>query len=277
MIDKIAALLALAEGAATEEEAAAAFGKAQAIAAKYSLDLSVAQARAGKDKVKEEPETRIIEIGKRRQHSNKPLIWLFSTISQNNDVSLLIQNDSTKVYATGMPSDLDNVEALFVAISTDMVARGDRLVRDKNADWRHEVRLVVNPDQWSGPYYIEKPMTAQSARSSFYDGYRAVVGERLREARAKAEEQAQTDHFHNEQPVGDSGDNLPSSMALVLKDKRAAVAEAQDDWHLRTYGRRVGRGSWKGQSNTSHSRSGYSAGREAGARANLSGRRAVGA
>jgi hypothetical protein len=272
MIETIAKLLALAEGAKTEEEAAAAFGKAQALASKYSLDIAVAAARTEPAK-REVPETRTLDVGARRQHKNKPLIRLASRIADANDIDLLIYASSTKIIATGMPSDLDTFERLWASIGVTMVAQGDALIRDKNADWRKETRHVQEGGSyWGNGGWVEKPMSAQSARMSFYDGFTSVVGDRLAQARDEAVTQAQADHFHNDGAPADSADNLPSSMALVIKEKKVEVAEAQATWYRDNFGGKP-RGTWNGRSSASHSRSAYGAGRSAGSRANLGGTR----
>jgi hypothetical protein len=274
MLDKIAKLLALAEAAGTSEEAEAAFAKAQSLASRYAIDLEVAR-RAAAPKAREVPTTRTVTIGEKGKRANKPLILLYSRIADANDVELLIASNSTMVYATGMPSDLDHVEAMWSGLATTMVRLGDQLIRDKNAPWRSETARVFNERTWE---YEEKPVSGQGARRSFYDGFIGRIGERLRDARLEAVKEA--DHFHNDGEQAAAGDESGAvhGMALVLKEKRAEVEEAQWAWYERNYGkRRRPRGGWSGRSSGTHSGTARAAGHAAANRASLSGRKAVGA
>jgi Protein of unknown function (DUF2786) len=269
MIERIAKLIALAENAATAEEAEAAFQKAQQLASKYAIDLEVARRQAA-PKAREVPVTRTIRIGEKGKRSNAMLILLFSTIGRANDVRCLIATDSTFVEASGFPSDLDTVEALWSSLAAAMTRFADALVRDKSAAWRSETTY----DWHTGE---PKAVSAQGARRSFCEGFMYRIGERLQEARKASIQEA--DHFHAEQIASGAVEaaNLPSSMALALKDKGAEVEAHQWAQFERKYGKRRP-GSWKGgRSSGTYSTSASSAGRAAADRASLSGRRAVGA
>lgn len=272
MIDRIAKLIALAEAAGTEAEATAAFEKAQELAARHNLDLTVARARQQDKQKREQPVTRSMRIGDRGTRSNASLVLLYSAIARANDVSVLIANDSTQVFGTGYPSDLDAVEALWASLATTMTRFGDALVRDKHADWRNETVRVWSDAEWD---YVDKKVSGQGARRAYYDGFVHRIGERLREVRAAADRAAETRHFHDDAPVHDTQDHLPSSMALVLKEKKQEVEQAQDAWYTSRYGKRRA-GSWKGgRSTATHSTSARAAGKAAADRASLSGRRSI--
>lgn len=276
MIDRIAKLIALAEAAGTVEEAEAAFAKAQELATRHQIDLELARLQAA-PKARQTPVQRVITIGVRGKRSNASLVELFDTIGRANDVKCLIAHDSTRVYAHGFPSDLDTTEALWSSLAATMTRFADAHVRDKNAPWRSETVEVYDPYAWT---YITKPISGQAARRSFNDGFRWRIAERLQKARQESIKVAE--HFHQEQQAtGEiSGSTLPSSMALVLKEKATEVEEFMWAEDKRKYGkdRRNRIGSWKGgRSSTAHSSSAASAGRSAANSAALSGRKAVGA
>lgn len=271
---KIAKLLTLAENAGTEAEAHAAFAKAQELASRHAIDLELAR-RAAAPKQRQTPTKRRITIGEKGKHANKPLVNLLLKIADANDVECLISAQSTYVVAFGMPSDIDAAEAMWASLATTMTRFGDQHVRDKNAAWRSETVTVWNNRDWE---YVTKPISAQSARRSFFDGFVSRIGVRLMEAREASIKQAD-EHFHNSgEPVaavtGSSDANLPSSMALVLKEKRQEVNAYLYDDFRRQYGR-APRASYNGGSNGQHSASSSRAGRAAADRVDLGGRRGI--
>jgi hypothetical protein len=274
MIERIAKLIALAESASTVEEAEAAFAKAQQLASKYAIDLEVARQQAA-PKARQTPITRTIRIGEKGKRANASLIELFTTIGSANDVHCLIAHNSTWVEAHGMPSDLDNTEALWSSLAATMTRFADAHVRDKNAPWRSETVYVPSNDYYrSGEF---KPVSGQGARKSFNEGFTWRISARLREARKASIEEA--DHFHAEQhaAIENGSDNLPSSMALVLKDKSTEVKAHMWAEYERKYGKRRP-GSWRGgRSNGTRSSSANAAGASAADRASLQGRKAVSA
>jgi hypothetical protein len=279
-LEKIAKLLALAEAAGTAEEAEAAFAKAQSLAAKFSIDLAVAQSHQADRSKREVPVTRTVTIGERGKRANASLINLYDTIARANDVSVLISSNNTTVYPTGFPSDLDAVDALWASLAATMVKFGDALVRDRSAAWRSETTQQFNYSTYS---YETRPVSGQGARKSFYTGFISRIGQRLQEARRAAETVAAAEHFHGGSPEAGApvaelagGQPVPSSMALVLREKRAEVAESQDAWYQARHGRGRKPGSWKGGGNRgTWSSSANGAGRAAADRASLSGRRSL--
>ena len=274
MIERIAKLIALAENASTVAEAEAAFAKAQELATRHAIDLEVAR-RAAAPKQRETPTQRNIRVGEKGKHANKPLINLYSRIADSNDVTILIARDSTYIIGHGMPSDLDAVDALWVSLATTMTRFADALVRDKNAEWRTETVQVWNEREWR---YEDKPVSGQGARRSFCDGFIQRIGERLRDARKAAVAEADT-HFHHDATVAVTGgaDNVPSSMALVLKEKKVEVESYMWSQYEQKYGRKRPRGGWNGGSNATGSYSARSAGSRAADHVNLSGRRGISA
>lgn len=271
MIDKIAKLIALAEGAGSEAEAQAAFAKAQALATKYQIDLAAA-ALTVTGPQRQTPQQRTVRIGEKGRHANKPLINLYSTIAHQNDVMILIAHNSTYVVAHGMAQDLDVVESLWVSLATTMTRFADELVRDRNASWRTE--KVGGYDRHH--YYIEKPVTGQGARRSFCDGFTTRIGTRLQQARTETIAEYDNTHFHNSADDGQPNPAAVSSMALVLQSKRQEVSAYLDEQYRLKYGRTKA-GSWRDDSKAAQSSSAHRAGADAAQRVALTAARAVGA
>lgn len=278
MLERIAKLLAQAEGASNTNEAEAYFAKAQELASRHAIDLELAR-RAAAPKEREKPVRRHILVGERGKRANKPLINLFLGIAASNDVKVYIANNSTFVDAFGVPSDLDATEALWTSLAATMVRFGNAHIADKNAAWRTETVWVEGRGYWDEGE--RKPISGQSARRSFYDGYTSRISQRLRLARKEAIAAADAEaasHFHEaEEPVAELAAgtaNLPSSMALVLKEKYSEVEQYALDDYKRRWGR-APRGSWRGSSGGSHSGSSHSAGRAAADRTPLSSTKAI--
>jgi len=270
MIDRISKLIALAENASTEAEAAAAFEMAQRLATRHAVSIEEARLHAA-PKERETPIMRVVRIGERGKHSNARLINLFTTIGRANDVHCLIAHNSTFIEATGHPSDLDATEALWIALASDMSRWGDKLVRDKNAPWRSEEMYDWNTGE-------PKPVTAQNARKSFCAGYVSRIGERLQEARNASIKEADDERQEAAAELDGTSLPLPSSMALAMRNKSADVEAHQWAEYSRRYGKRRA-GSWRGGRSAygGQSSSASAAGRTAANNASMSGRRAVSA
>jgi hypothetical protein len=273
MIDRIAKLLALAEQAGTPEEAETAFAKAQELASRHSIDLELARVKAAPG-VREKPVKRTITMGTRGKRVNASLVALFDTIGRSNDVRVLVAQDSTYVVAHGIPSDIDQTEAIWASVAPTMVRFGDAHVRDKDAAWRSEWDTVWDPSEYT---YVKKAVSGQGARRSFYDGFISKIGTRLSIARAAQIKDADARHFHDvPAEAADVPNNLPIGTALVLKDKAAEVEEFMYGEFKRQHGRKPG--SWKGgRSNGTSSHSSHNAGSAAANNAALGNRRGIGA
>jgi len=274
MIGRIAKLLALAEAAGTTAEAEAAFSKAQELASKSSIDLEVAR-QALAPKRRETPVTRVVTVGEKGRHANASLIKLFLEVGRSNDLEVLIAHNSTYVRLFGMPSDIDAAEAIWASLAVAMTRFGDELVRDKGAAWRAEtVRVGFDHDRHEP---VVKRVTGQSARRSFAEGFIQRIGERLMDARAAAIRDAD-DHFHNDAAVAGEipGSTLPSSMALVLRNKKEEVESFMYDDYKKRYGRSRPGSSWRGGgSTTARSVSAGAAGRAAADGVSLGGKRSI--
>lgn len=298
---KIAALLRQAEKAGTPAEAEAFSQKAQAMASRYSIDLSIARNFVPLHERKESPTSRDIRLserpafGKRGKQNKDQLVMLFSTIAGMNDVKIDIFADSSGVIAFGFPSDIDLVEMMYASLVIQMtdqanayLARGEYKTETV---WR-EKRVK---DEWgyTETTYGVYPIDGRQARRSFNDGFRSSIAARLREGRSSAireTEEAQileakamgievnpfkdptSDWYAPDSDEAKEWDEMtaqPSSVALVLVKKSEEVR----DYHRSTS---QARGSWKGSSASGvHSSGSYGAGRTAGQNARLGAPRGI--
>jgi len=234
LVDRIGKLLAQAEGTDNEHESAAFVERAQALATAHAVDLERARARqrdraargGGEPLVQER-----VDVGARGKRGNRHRVLLYSVVARVNDVLVNVAHDSTYVLGFGHRADLDVVERLWASLAVQMTAAASRRLD------RGEHRTAGVP--------------AQTWRLSFYDGWVAAVGERLRAARDRAV--AAT-------PVA-TGE---PSAALVLRDKAARV---QDFYTEQSQARGSWRGPWSGRTRVSGGA--HAAGQADGERADL--------
>ena len=213
VLDKIGKLLAQAEGTDNEHEADAFVTRAQELATTYAVDLETARSRQASRRAhsgEDVFEQRTLQVGERGRRGNRHLVGLYVVVAQPNDVLVNVAQDSTFVLGFGYPADLDVVEQLWASLATQMATAAGRRIR------RGEHRPAG--------------VAAVSFRLSFYDGWLAAVQGRLREARARALTQADTQSG----AAADSGGS-----ALVLREK----AERVQAFHDRASS---ARGTWRG-------------------------------
>lgn len=266
MIERIAKLLNKAERAATPEEAQAYFDKAQALATAHSITL--AKARLVTSQVRVEPISKRLQVGRPRQHANRHLINLMSSVARANDLKLDIAHNSTYLLLYGFPSDIATAEMLWTNISTQMVRYCEQFLATDV--WRSDKRLIRE-----GYLSRTAPMTKQTARAQYYESFISTVGQRLHKARKRevAEQERRDREAQREaaaaaaaaqtaQPAGASTD-------IALRAKAAAV----DDFYRQSSN---ARGSWNGGSKVMGlSRSADEAGRRDGHRVSLGGQPTV--
>jgi hypothetical protein len=241
-IEKIAALLAMAERTDNADEANAYLSKAQNLATLHSVDLAMARARTSHREKRERPIHKQVIIGERGKHANKHLVSLFHTVASANDVVIDIAGYSTLVTAYGLPSDIEVVETLWGSLAFQMTEAGNAYVRSKA--WRDEDYIQYGYDRWGRRTSQRKPHTAKTARTAFYRAYISTMHERLQRARADALVEAKALNHDIAQRAGhaaeDSAETRPS-MELVLKSKEKEVAS-----YYKATSR--ARGTWRGYS-----------------------------
>jgi hypothetical protein len=250
VLTRITALLGKSEGTDNPHERDAYLDKAQQLATLHAVDLAVARATTRTQSRPERPEKRHVPIGAYRKHANSHLIRLYSAIARSNDVMIDIVSDSTAVRAYGMPSDLDNVAAIFGSLAHQMVQAGNLHVASRQ--W--EGQVSIRPDGWPSV------TNARRARADFYVGFTVRIGERLAQARQQAERSAAS------VVVPATASELATTGAILLRSRAGEVR----NFHARTSS---ARGKWTG------GRTGYSesteSGRAAATRARLGSPRAL--
>lgn len=247
-LERIAALLAQAEGTDNEAEAAAFMEKAQQLATAHSIDLAIARAHT-KGQQRTTPIQRSIVMGVRGTKGLGTYVTLFSGIAGANEVKIDIAYDSTRVYAFGFAEDIDLAEQLYTSVVGQMVAASKEF--KKSGSWRDET-------VWGSRGL--KPISWLSARLSFQDAYARRIGERLYQARREAEQARIAEDAAkaaSEPQVGEPGTDL------VLANKQV---EVRDFYKANSRAR----GSWRG-AYSSRSSTASGAGRSAADRARLGG------
>jgi hypothetical protein len=218
LVDRVAKLLAQAEGTDNEHEAAAFVERAQQLATAYSVDLERARARqrARHERGGEEPLVQErVEVGPRGRRGNRHRVLLYSVVARVNDVLVNVARDSTYVLGFGARADLEVVERLWASLAVQMAAAAQRRIDAGE----HSRRFVA----------------AQTWRLSFYDGYVSELGTRLSAARERAVAAV-------EQAPGPVGE---PSAALVLREKADRVREF---YATASSARGTWRGPWSGRS-----------------------------
>lgn len=270
-IDKIAALLAMAERTSNEHEADAFLRKAQQLATHASVDLAMARAATARQELREQPITKTIVIGEARRRANKHLIALFLGLAQSNDVKIDIAHNSTYVIAYGMPSDIEVTEVLFNSLATQMASSAEVWLR--TGVWRDDFYSAVERDRRGRRVSYKKPHTVMSARATFCAAFAARISTRVREVRdeAIAERVAAEKAAGSRFGFGSGGRNAADeskalmSTAVVLRNKTEEVKNFYSS-------NSKARGSWSGYTGVGSGANGgkaRSAGRSAADRAQI--------
>lgn len=280
LTEKVAKLLSQAENAGTEAEAATFMQKAQEMATLYSIDLAKAR-HITVAKEKTTPVQRTITLGVRGTRGLNTLVELFRGIAAANDLTMNIAHNSTYVIAFGFAEDIDIAEALFASLSVQMAAAAAEY--RKEGSWKQET--VYRPGRYRKPTKAEiaeghyrwdsiwedgtyAPMSWLSARLDFQEGFARRVGSRLYDAKVSAESAAKSADMAAAADAAAAIDEASTGTALVLVEKREAIAE----FYKKTS---TARGSYKGGRQVSSSRA-LGAGRAAGDRARLSSNTGIG-
>lgn len=255
----------MAEGAKTAEEAAAFFGKAQALATAHEISLAEARAHQPEGR-REQPVQRLVTVGRPRQQANRHYLRLLIALARSNGCEIGLYNNNTAAVLFGLPSDLATIERMFAAIAPQMVRLGEEYLR--SGRWRTEVAV----DTRTG---IARPVSRQGARASFYHGFADTLGKRIRQAAQQARdeaeraERARAAHFHDDGTPQARASAAPTSVALALRAKELDV-RAFAKQHL-------GGGTWRGnRAPETVARGAYRAGDRAAQRVRLGGQGAIG-
>lgn len=274
LIDRIGALLAKAESTDSEHERDALISKAQELATQNAISLELARQRKTDKAKRERPVQKSIQLfpldDKSKTRSLFILLWV--AIARENDCQVNIYSSSTGVIVFGFPSDIEVVETLYTSLSVQMVtAAGVYLKSGTHKNETVVTQRMVRDHYW-GVSRIEeviKPLSGQTARRNFYEGFSSTVSERLRTARLEQEAKNVDVDDSNEPPAFFEPTEVQSPLVkvtgeLVLREKREEVAD-----FYKASSR--ARGSYRG--GRTHARSGgaLNAGRDAGRRARLGG------
>lgn len=249
MLDKIAKLLAQAEGTNNADEAAAFTEMAQKLATMYAVDLEIARYRAANKDAREELTTRRVSVGEPgRQHKNRFWSDLALAIAAANDIRCTIAGDNSAIWAYGYPSDIDVLERLFASLNVQMVDGANRALRDGE----HK-KLGVH---------------GRTFRPNFYDGFVREMGMRLFTARADAliERKRQDEEIAARfvATAADEPEETTMTGALVMVKKSEAVS----DYYNKTNN---ARGSYRSYGATTRNSAAAGMGRAAARNASLGG------
>lgn len=260
-LDRIAKVLNQAENAATPEEAAVFMEKAQKLSTLAQIDLAVARAHTVDKQKREEVvvDQRMKVNPYSRRFNRKYFLDLAAAIANANDCRELYGEHD--LYLTGFPSDIEVVEALFGILSVQMVSECDQALKNganKTVKMVAKRQRVLIPDEerawgdpvddraWDGERYaysqsdvewgakeppkfklenvrdaegnvvyeqqVVSSVDGRYYRQNFYEGFIARTRSRLWEAKRAANTEA-------------GADDESSSTALVLRDKKAEVAD----------------------------------------------------
>ncbi len=216
MLAKVGKLLRHAEGASTEAERDAFMAKAQELATAHSIGLAMARAAHEQDESAAQPTFETVILGHSGRQSNVRFVALMLSVARANDLRCTIRGDNTGVTLYGFGTDIDVVKSLYASLAVQMVTDGDAYIR-------------------SGAH---RPVHGRTARTAFYAGWTERIGERLREAQARAHVEAGAATRHVDESTGEiTTDKVP---ALIAKDVEV------DDYYgymLRQHGVR---GTWRG-------------------------------
>lgn len=193
--DIVAKLLAKAERAGTEAEAATFYAKAEQLMIKWSIDAEML--RVARDVSDPSGATK---IGRKEIIFNKSKIWknhanLLWAISGESDVKAVLFDTKVKGYKPrmvliGTESDLDMVEFLYTSMLIQCSRERNRLVPPETKD----------NESLRGPWF-----------RSFIDSYACRIADRLRETKRTVETAA--------------AEEYGSSLLPVLANKRSLVEQ----------------------------------------------------
>lgn len=257
----IADLLARAERSDSPHERELSLARAQKEAARHGIDLAEAAYANAAAGVAPEPEERTVEIGRSRSPGLRTFTALFLVVAHANDLKCLVARDGSRVFAHGMPSDIDMAETIYASLLVQMEADADRWL-SSGAYLRERRRDIIGEGR--------RTPDAGVARRSFRRGFTSRTGELLAEAtqEARREALAEADRRELGPATGERGragapGTSITSTALALRAKEKAV----DEFHRQVIREQNVRGTFRAGTSGNVSLGGYHAGREAAERA----------
>lgn len=210
-VEKISALLAMAERTDNRHEADAFLKKAQSLATHASVDLAMARLHIEKKELRPTPISKTLTIGEPRKRANKHLVDLFIAIAHANDLKIDVAHNSTYVIVYGMPSDIEVSEVLFNSLATQMFTTATDWIRSNG--WRDDTYEVIEVDFRGKRRRVQKHHSAKTAKSAFYVAFTKRISERVSEVR---------EQVIKERMESESKSALVST-AVVLRDKAREV------------------------------------------------------
>ena len=164
MAGKIQKLLAKAERAGTEEEAATFFAKAQELMAKHAI--SEAMLDAADPKRANTPTTRKIVLG-RQGAGIKARRGLLNTLANINHCKMWMSGDRATLTVAGFNVDVEHVFQMFTSIDLQMASALRSAQREPGGS------------------------SSATWKTNFMYGYSGRIGARLREAQRAAQQEAE--------------------------------------------------------------------------------------
>lgn len=263
-IDRIAALLAQAEGTSNEAEAEAYLAKAQKLASLAAVDLEVARQRQKNKITREQPVSRRVDIAtrvgssSRVQNNAAEMCQLFMNIGHVNDLQFDVSHRSLYVVAYGFPSDIDVTEALYTSLLMQMTTGAAQAIKagDHKSDTDERVW-----DERRGRVRALRP-DARRFKTAFYRAFTSRVTARLQIAKSDAIIEIEQAREHEVATLAPEQQAVSIETGLVLRKKVEEVKAFRD-------ATTDAKGSWRGGSRTHSSPAGQRAGRAAGSAARL--------
>ncbi|SDE35693.1 DUF2786 domain-containing protein [Rhodococcus tukisamuensis] len=187
MLNRIRGLLTKAERTEFTQEAETFTAKAQELMTRYAIDAALLRTRA---------HTGPANVRSRRVHLDNPYVTekvhLLTAIGEANRVRTVWFGDLSIAVAVGTPADLQQVNLLF----TSLLVQANRTLQSTAAQGRSGARTTA-------------------FRKAFLAGFASRVGQRLREADARATEAAAAD------------ESMPVSDLLPILATTSAAVEAE--------------------------------------------------
>lgn len=187
MLNRIRGLLTKAERTEFTQEAETFTAKAQELMTRYAIDAALLRTRA---------HTGPANVRSRRVHLDNPYVTekvhLLTAIGEANRVRTVWFGDLSIAVAVGTPADLQQVDLLF----TSLLVQANRTLQSTAAQGRSGARTTA-------------------FRKAFLAGFASRVGQRLREADARATEAAAAD------------ESMPVSDLLPILATTSAAVEAE--------------------------------------------------